>query len=203
MKLYFSPGACSLSPHIVLREAGLQFDLDEVDLSAKKTSDGKDFYAISPNGYVPALQLKSGEVLTEGPAVVQYLADLVPDKHLAAPQGSMERYHLMESLNFITSEIHKTFIPLFIETTVEEARNAARAHLSKRIDYVNTELGNSTYFRSEHFTVADAYLFTVLSWARYVKFDLAPWPAVVSYLERIAARPAVREALVAEGLIKA
>jgi glutathione S-transferase len=202
MKLYFSPGACSLSAHIVLREAGLQFDLDQVDLRAKKTADGKDFYAISPNGYVPALQLKSGEVLTEGPAIVQYLADLVPDKNLAAPQGSMERYHLMESLNFITSELHKTFTPLFIDTTVEETRNAVRATLGKRIAFVNTELGKSSFFRSEHFSVADAYLFTVLSWARYVKFDLSPWPAVVSYLERIATRPAVHEAMVAEGLIK-
>jgi glutathione S-transferase len=202
MKLYFSPGACSMSAHIVLREAGLQFDLDQVDLRAKKTADGKDFYAISPNGYVPALQLKSGAVLTEGPAIVQYLADLVPDKNLAAPQGSMERYHLMESLNFITSELHKTFTPLFIDTTVEETRNAVRATLGKRIAFVNTELGKSSFFRSEHFSVADAYLFTVLSWARYVKFDLTPWPAVVSYLERIATRPAVHEAMVAEGLIK-
>ena len=203
MKLYFSPGACSLSPHIILREAGLSFELDQVDLTAKKTAEGQDFYAISPNGYVPALQLKSGEVLTEGPAIVQYLADLVPDKHLAAPHGSMERYHLMESLNFISSELHKTFTPLFNDATVEETRKATRAHLAKRIEFVNAELAKSSFFRSEHFSAADAYLFTVLSWTRYIKFDLSPWPAVVSYLERIATRPAVHAALAAEGLIKA
>lgn len=203
MKLYFSPGACSLSPHIILREAGLQFELDQVDLSKKQTTEGKDFFEISPNGYVPALQLKSGEVLTEGPAIVQYLADLVPEKFLVPAAGSIERYHVMESLNFITSELHKTFSPLFRSTTPEETKAAGLAYLAKRVDYVNAELNKSSFFRSEHFTVADAYLFTVLSWSRHVNFDLSKWPTVVSYLERIAVRPAVQAAMAAEGLIKA
>jgi glutathione S-transferase len=202
MKLYFSPGACSLSPHIVLREAGLHFDLEQVDLSTKTTIDGEDFNAINPKGYVPALHIADGQVLTEGPAIVQYLADLVPDKHLAPAAGSIERYHLMESLNYISSELHKTFSPLFINTTPEETRKAIFAYLAKRVDFINTQLGKSSFICGEQFSVADAYLFTVLSWSRYVKFDLAPWPQVVSYLERIAARPAVHAALVAEGLIK-
>jgi glutathione S-transferase len=202
MKLYFSPGACSLSPHIVLREAGLHFDLDQVDLSTKKTVEGRDYTEINPNGYVPALQLAGGEVLTEGPAIVQYIADLVPEKHLAPAIGSLERYHLMSTLNFISTELHKTFGPLFKSTTTEETRNATFAFLAKRMEFVSAQLAKSTYFCGTQFSVADAYLFTVLSWSRHVKFDLSPWPVVVSYLERIAARPAVHAALVAEGLIK-
>jgi glutathione S-transferase len=202
MKLYFSPGACSLSPHIVLREAGVHFELDQVDLGTKQTIEGKDFNALNPNGYVPTLQLDNGQVLTEGPAIVQYIADLAPEKRLAPPAGSMERYHLMESLNFISTELHKTFSPLFKSTTPEETRNAAFAYLAKRVAFVGTQLDKSSFFRSDEFSVADAYLFTVLSWSRYVKFDLSPWPSVVAYLERIAARPAVHAAMVAEGLIK-
>jgi glutathione S-transferase len=202
MKLYFSPGACSLSPHIVLREAGLHFDLDQVNLSTKKTAEGADYNEINPNGYVPALQLASGEVLTEGPAIVQYIADLVPEKHLVPVIGSLERYHLMSTLNFISTELHKTFGPLFKSTASEEVRSAALANLTKRLEYVNGQLAKSPFFCGVQFSVADAYLFTVLSWSRHVQFDLSPWPAVVSYLERIAARPAVHAALVAEGLIK-
>ncbi|HXA46548.1 MAG TPA: glutathione transferase GstA [Burkholderiaceae bacterium] len=202
MKLYFSPGACSLSPHIVLREAGLHFDLDQVDLSTKKTTEGADYGGINPNGYVPSLQLANGDVLTEGPAIVQYIADLVPEKHLAPAIGSLERYHLMSTLNFISTELHKTFGPLFKSTTSQEVRNAALAALAKRMAYVSDRLTKSPFFCGVQFSVADAYLFTVLSWSRHVKFDLSPWPAVVSYLERIAARPAVHAALVAEGLVK-
>jgi len=202
MKLYFSPGACSLSPHIALREAGLHFDLDQVDLGTKKTVEGKDFTSINPNGYVPALELADGQVLTEGPAIVQYIADQVPDKHLAPPAGSIARYKLMSSLNFISTELHKTFGPLFKSTTPEEARNATLAYLAKRLDYVNTQLVKTNFFCGDQFSVADAYLFTVLSWSRYVKLDLTPWPSVVAYLERVGARPAVHAALVAEGLVK-
>lgn len=202
MKLYFSPGACSLSPHIVLREAGLHFELDQVDLSTKKTVEGKDFTAINPNGYVPALELENGQVLTEGPAIVQYIADLVPEKHLVPATGSFERYKLMASLNFISTELHKTYGPLFSSTSSEEARNTAIAYLTKRVNFVNAQLTKSEFFCGDQFSVADAYLFTVLCWSRYVKFDLSPWSSVVAYLEKIGARPAVHAAMVAEGLIK-
>lgn len=202
MKLYFSPGACSLSPHIVLREAGLHFELDQVNLGTKKTIEGKDFTTVNPNGYVPALELADGQVLTEGPAIVQYIADQVPDKHLAPAAGSIERYKLMASLNFISTELHKTFSPLFKSTTTEETRNAILALLAKRLNFVNAQLVKSEFFCGDRFSVADAYLFTVLSWSRHVKLDLSPWPSVVAYLERIGARPAVHAALVAEGLVK-
>jgi glutathione S-transferase len=202
MKLYFSPGACSLSPHIVLCEAGLHFELDQVGLDTKQTASGKDFTAINPKGYVPALQLDNGQLLTEGPAIVQYIADLVPEKHLAPAAGSMERYRLMEWLNFISTELHKTFSPLFNRKTPEDTQNAAREILTKRVSFVSKQLDNSSYLCGDQFSVADAYLFTVLSWSRHVKFDLAPWPAVVAYLERVGARPAVHAAMAAEGLIK-
>jgi glutathione S-transferase len=202
MKLYFSPGACSLSPHIILRESGLPFELDQVDFGTKQTSSGKDFTAINPKGYVPALQLDDGQILTEGPAIVQYLADRVPEKHLAPPAGTIERYRLMEWLNYISTELHKTYSPLFNSKTPEETRNSARETLGKRIDFVAKQLKNSQYLTGDQFGIADAYLFTVLSWSRHVKFDLTPWPAVASYLERIGARPTVHAALVAEGLVK-
>lgn len=202
MKLYFSPGACSLSPHIVLCEAGLAFDLERVDLAAKVTASGTDFRTINPKGSVPALQLDNGDILTEGPAIVQYLADQVPEKSLAPAAGTMARYHLMEWLNFISTELHKTFSPLFRANTPAETKDMARETLANRIGFVATQLQRSTFLTGEQFSVADAYLFTVLSWSRHVKLDLAPWPSVEAYLKRIAARPAVRAAMVAEGLIK-
>ncbi|HEX2529954.1 MAG TPA: glutathione transferase GstA [Burkholderiaceae bacterium] len=202
MKLYFSPGACSLAPHIVLCEAGLSCDLEKVDLGTKRTAGGADFKVVNPKGYVPALQLDSGAVLTEVTVVVQYLADLAPEKHLVPAAGTLERYRVMEWLNFIATELHKGFSPLFKAEIPAEAKALAIANLSKRLDFVCEQLQRSTYLAGDQFNVADTYLFTVLRWARYVKFDLAPWPAVQAYLKRVAARPAVHAAMLAEGLVK-
>ncbi len=202
MKLYYSPGACSLSPHIVLREAGLGFDLEQVSLETKKTASGGDYTADNPKGYVPALILDDGQLLTEGPAIVQYLADLVPDKQLAPAAGTMERYRLMEWLNYISTELHKGFSPLFSAKAPEEWKLVAAETLGRRIALVAQRLETSNYLMGEKFTVADAYLFTVLGWARYVKFDLSPWPVLAGYQKRIAERPAVRAAMIAEGLLK-
>ena len=202
MKLFFSPGACSLSPHIVLREAGLPFELAKVDLATKKMEDGGDYRSINPKGYVPALGLDNGEVLTEGPAITQYLADRVPEKKLAPAAGTMERYRLQEWLNFITSELHKSFGALFNPKASEDWKAAARELLDRRIGYVAAQLEGRNFLLGDTFTVADAYLFTVLNWAHWVKLDLSRWPGITDYLKRVAARPAVREALKAEGLLK-
>jgi glutathione S-transferase len=203
MKLYFSPGACSLSPHIVLLEGGFAFDTEKVNLADKKTASGADFLAINPKGYVPTLQLDNGEVLTEGPAIVQYLADQVPGKQLAPVAGSMERYRLMEWLNFISTELHKTFSPLFKPTATAEMKQTARDTLTARLDVIERQLQKQDYINGNQFSVADAYLFTVLGWTRHVHFELGRWPAVQGYLQRLAARPSVRAAMLAEGLIKA
>jgi glutathione S-transferase len=202
MKLYYSPGACSLSPHIVLREAGLPFELLKKDLHSQTLEDGSDFRVINPKGYVPALILDDGQILTEGPAIVQYLADRVPGKKLAPPAGTMERVRLQEWLNYITSELHKTFSPLFNKKASEDWKAAARELLDRRIDYVAKALEGRSYLMGDTFTVADCYLFTVLNWAAWVKIDLSRWPSVTEYLKRVAARPAVQAALKAEGLIK-
>ncbi len=203
MKLYLSPGACSLSPHIVLLEAGLAFTTERVDLATKLTASGADYNAINPKGSVPALQLDDGQILTEGPAIVQYLADLVPAKQLAPAAGSMERYRLMEALNFISTEIHKGFGMLFNPKMPQETKTIARELLAKRFGLVARQLESSEYICGKQFSVADAYLFTVLSWGAYLDVDLGPWPALGAYLGRIAARPAVHSALMEEGLIKA
>lgn len=200
MKLYYGTGACSLSPHIVLREAGLRFELERVDLGTHKTERGADYYAINPKGYVPALELGNGQMLTEGAAIVQYLADLVPEKNLAPPAGTLERYRLQEWLNYIATELHKGFGPLFNPKAHEDAKTAARAQLAKRLGYVAERLAGRDYLMGQAFTVADAYLFTVLRWTHFVGFDLSPWPALVAYLARIALRPAVVAAMKAEGL---
>jgi len=202
MKLYFSPGACSLSPHIILREAELPFELEKVSLSSKKTASGDDYLDINPKGYVPALRLDTGEVLTEGPAIVQYLADQVPEKGLAPAAGTMARYRLIEWLNFISTELHKTFGVFFKPNTPEETKQAARDLLTARLDIVEQQLQDKPYLTGNQFAVADAYLFTVLGWARPAKFDLGRWPAVQAYMQRVAGRPAVREAMEAEGLSK-
>jgi len=202
MKLYYSRGACSLSPHIVLHEAGLTFDTESVNLADKKTASGGDYREINPKGYVPALRLDNGDVLTEGPAIVQYLADQVPEKQLIPAAGSMERYHLIEWLNFISSEVHKTFSPLFKPNTPEETKQASRDTLAVRLDIVEKQLQGRDYLTGNHFSVADAYLFTVLNWARPMKIELDRWPAVQAFMQRVAARPAVRAAMLAEGLIK-
>jgi len=202
MKLYYTPGACSLSPHIVLLEAGLPFSLEKVDLKTKKTEKGTDFLTINSKGGVPALQLDNGQVLTEGPAVVQYLADLKPETGLAPPPGSFERYRLMELLNYITSELHKSFGALFNPGISADWKAATLANLDKKFQWLTIYLGNKTYLLGDAFTVADAYLFTVLSWSSHFGIDLAKYHVLTAYLARVGHRPKVQEALKAEGLIK-
>ncbi len=201
MKLYYSPGACSLSPHIALREAGLPVELHKVDLRARKLADGSDFTRINPKGYVPALGLDSGDVLTEGPAIVQYVADQNPGSGLAPAAGTIERYRLQEWLNFISTEIHKQFSPLFNPASTDEVKEAARAKLSSRFEWLDAQLAGKSYLMGERFTVADGYLFTVLNWASRVKVDLSNRPNLTAYHARVGARPAVQAAMRAEGLI--
>ena len=202
MKLYFAPGACSLSPHIVLREAGLPFTAVKVNGKTKELEGGGDYRAVNPKGYVPALGLDDGSVLTEGPAIVQYIADQAPASKLAPANGTIERYRLQEWLNFITSELHKQFSPLFDASYPEELKAKQREKISGRLDWVAQQLGNKPYLMGDAFTVADAYLFTVIGWGQWVGIDLATWPLLKAYHQRVAARPKVREAMVAEGLIK-
>lgn len=202
MKLYYSPGACSLSPHIVLLEASLPFTLEKADLKTKKTAGGADFFSINSKGTVPALQLEDGRVLTEGPAVVQYIADRAPDSGLAPRWGTFERYQLMEMLNYITSELHKGFAPLFAPGSSAETKATAVENLGKKFDWLSKHMTNGKYVMGDAFTVADAYLFTVLRWAGIVKIDLGKWPALAAYLDLVGRRPKVHEALKAEGLIK-
>ncbi|CAH0135020.1 glutathione transferase GstA [Erwinia aphidicola] len=200
MKLYCKSGACSLSPHIVLRETGLDFTLVNVDLKAKTTEQGEDYLLINPKGQVPALELNDGSVLTEGVAIVQYLADLKSDRQLLAPAGSLTRYHTLEWLNFIATELHKGFSPLFRPTTPEEVKTLAREQLLQKFQYVNNELKEKQWLLGLRFTVADAYLFTVTRWAHAIKLDLSGLSALNEWFERVAARPAVAAALKAEGL---
>jgi glutathione S-transferase len=202
MKLYFSPGACSLSPHIALREAGLPFEIERVDLSTAKTESGADYIQVSPNGYVPVLMLDNGEVLTEGPAIVQYIADRKPDSGLAPKADTLARYHLMEWLNFISSEIHKSFSPLFNPNAAEAWKNGVRELLARRLSTLAKRLDGKPYLLGDQFTVADGYLFTVLRWSGDMRIDLSPWPVLGDYVARIGARPKVQEALRAEGLIQ-
>lgn len=201
MKLFYSSGACSLSPHIVAHEAGIELRLQKVDLKTKTMTSEGDYFAINPKGYVPALQLDDGAVLTEGPAIVQYLADLKPQKALAPPAGTLARYRLQEWLGFINSELHKTYSPLFRPDTPAETRAERQAYLAKRYGVVEKHLAGHQYLLGDNFTVADAYLFTVTNWAGIVKFDLAPFPNLRAFQERTAARPAVKAAMAAEGLI--
>jgi len=202
MKLYYSPGACSLSPHIVLREAGLPFTLVKTDLKSKKTETGADYTAINSKGSVPALEFDDGRVLTEGPAIVQYLADQKPESGLAPRAGSFERYQLMEILNYLTSEVHKGFGPLFNPASSAEVREAAVAALAKKFDWLSGYLGAKNFLLGNTFTVADAYLFTLLNWTGFVKIDLGKWPLLAAYHSRVAQRPKVQEAMKAEGLLK-
>ncbi|AKU10946.1 glutathione S-transferase [Azoarcus sp. CIB] len=201
MKLYLKPGACSLSPHIVLEEAGLKYDMEVVDLQTKVTTSGADYWKINPKGYVPALQLDNGEVITEGPAIVQYLADQVPGKKLAPANGTIERYKLQAWLTFIGTEIHKTFSPFFNPATPAEWKAMCRANLERRFGYVAEQLAGKDYLMGADFSVADAYLFTVMGWAKYIELDLSQWPALAAYQARVAARPAVVAAMKAEGLL--
>ena len=198
MKLYFSPGACSLSPHIVLHELGLPAETIKVDLRTKVIDGGGDFRAINPKGYVPVLQLDDGSILTEGPAIVQYLADRKPEAHLAPANGTMERYRLQEWLNFISTELHKQFSPLFNPEASEALKEAQKARLSGRFDFIAQTLSKQDYLLPSGFSVADAYLFTVLTWAGFVGPDLASWPALQAFMARMQARPAVVATLAAE-----
>lgn len=200
MKLYFSPGACSLSPHIALREAGFEPNLVKVDLRTKKTEAGDDYTAINPNGYVPTLVLDDGSVLTEGPAIVQYVADQVPGKRLAPANGTLARYRLQSVLNFISAELHKTFGVFFNPNATPDWKDAARQLLARRLAYVDSLLAKGPYALGDDFSVADCYLFTILNWSGHLQVDLSPWPRLGDYLKRIAARPAVQAALKAEGL---
>lgn len=202
MQLYFSPGACSLSPHIVAREAGLNIDLVKTDLKTKHTADGGDFTAINGKGYVPTLQLDNGQVLTEGPAIVQYLADQAPETGLVPAAGTLERYRLQEWLNYITAEIHKSFSPLFNPDASADWKEGAKANLAKRFGYIDRHLEGKSYLLGEKFSVADAYLFTVANWGQWVGVDIGQWPNVKAHHARVAARPKVQEALKAEGLAK-
>jgi glutathione S-transferase len=202
MKLYYSPAACSLSPHIVLREAGLEFELEKVDTKTKRTASGADYLALNGKGYVPLLELDDGRRLTEGPVIAQYIADLKPESGLAPANGTWERYQVQEWLNFVTSELHKQFSPLFRPDVADEVKKYARANLAKRAEWLGKQLEGRTYLVGERFTIADSYLFVVLNWARFTDVDLTPWPVIGKFLERVAARPKVQEALKAEGLVK-
>ena len=201
MQLYYTPGACSLSPHIVAREAGIPITLEKVDLRAHKTAKGEDYYAVNPKGYVPALKLDDGATLTEGPAIVQYLADLRPESGLAPPNGTFARYKLQEWLTFINGEIHKSFSPLFANPS-DATRQEAVEKINKRFAVVEKELGEKPYLTGEAFTVADAYFFVMLTWAHHHKVDLKPFPKLEAFFARVKARPKVLEAMKEEGLVK-
>jgi glutathione S-transferase len=202
MKLYYAPGACSLSPHIVASELGIDLELQKVDTKTKKMTPDGDFWAVNPKGYVPALQLDNGEVLTEGPAIVQYLADRKPESGLAPANGTMERYRMQEMLGYINSEIHKNYGPLFSPNVTPDVRNEKVETLLKRYALVEKQLGGRDFLFGTTFTAADAYLFTVTNWANYVKVDLSKFPNLQAFQARVAARPAVMAAMKAEGLIK-
>lgn len=202
MKLYYSPGACSLSPHIVLNEAGLAFERVKTDTRAKTFEGGGDFWKVNALGYVPVLELDDGTRLTEGPAIVQWIADQVPAKKLAPANGTLERAKLQQWLNFISTELHKSFSPLFNASMPEEGKKIYRDRLGNRFAYVNTHLASNDYLMGKEFSVADAYLFVVSNWAARVDVDLAPYANVLAYRKRVGARPAVQAAMKAEGLIK-
>jgi glutathione S-transferase len=201
MKLYFTPGACSLSPHIALLEAGLPFDLVKVDLQTKKTEDGDDYLLINPSGYVPCLLLDDGRKLTEGPAIVQYVADCVVEKCLAPANGTFERYQLQQWLNFISTEVHKSFSPLFNPNAGDAWKAAARKTLDSRLKTVSEQLAKTPYLLGDSFSVADIYLFVTLSWGGYVEVDISKWSALQQFSARIGARGSVQAALRSEGLI--
>jgi glutathione S-transferase len=202
MKLYYSPGACSLSPHIVAQEAGIALQLVKVDTKTKRTESGADFLAINPKGYVPTLELDDGEVLTEGPAIVQYLADLKPASGLAPANGTLARYRLQEMLGYINSELHKSYSPLFKPDTPDATRQERKDYLRKRYAVIDAVLAKQPWLLGDRFTAADAYLFTVTNWARHVDLDLSDFPAVLAFQKRAAERPAVQAVMDAEGLAR-
>lgn len=202
MKLYYSPGACSLSPHIALHESGLAFDAIAAPTKTHKLADGTDYYTINPLGYVPLLVLDDGTQLREGPAIVQYIADQVPAKKLAPANGTYARYKLQEWLNFIGTELHKGFSPLFTPGMPEEAKTMAKTRLTSRLQWVDSELAATPYLMGDTFTVADGYLFVVAGWGKHVGIDVSNMPHLSAFLARVTARPAVQAALRAEGLLK-
>ncbi|RST48956.1 glutathione transferase GstA [Variovorax sp. MHTC-1] len=202
MKLYYSPGACSLSPHIALREAGLAFEPVLASTKSHKLQDGTDYYGINPLGYVPMLELDDGTRLREGPAIVQYIADLAPTKNLAPANGTLSRYRLQEWLTFIGTEMHKTYSPMFNPNMPEEAKAIFRTKLQSRYEWLNGELEGKEYLMGDHFTVADGYLFTVTNWTKPTGVDISPYANVQAWHARVGARPAVQEAMKTEGLLK-
>lgn len=202
MKLYYSPGACSLASHIALHETGLPFEAVRVQGRGQKTAGGEDYATVTAKNYVPALRLDDGQVLTEGTAILPYIADRKPESGLAPAAGTIERYRLHEWLGYINSEVHKNFGPFFAPSTTDEQKAAAKANLGKRFDFTQAELGDKPFLLGTHFTVVDAYLFTVLGWCGYVGIDLGQWPGLKAYHTRIASRPAAQAAMKAEGLIK-
>lgn len=200
MKLFYKPGACSLASHITLRESGKDFTLDGVDLMKKRLENGDDFFAVNPKGQVPALLLDDGTLLTEGVAIMQYLADSVPDRQLLAPVSSISRYKTLEWLNYIATELHKGFTPLFRPDTPEEYKPTVRALLEKKMQYVDAALSEGQWICGSRFTIADAYLFTVLRWAYSIKLNMDGLDHIAAYMKRMAARPGVAAAMKAEGL---
>lgn len=202
MKLYFSPGACSLSPHIALREAGLAFEPVLASTKSHKLQDGTDYYGINPLGYVPMLELDDGTRLREGPAIVQYIADLAPNKNLAPANGTLSRYRLQEWLTFIGTEMHKTYSPMFNPSMPEEAKAIFRTKLQSRYEWLDGELEGKDYLMGDYFTVADGYLFTVTNWTKPTGVDISPYANVQAWHARVGARPAVQEAMKTEGLLK-
>lgn len=202
MKLYYVPGACSLAPHIALREAGLQFEIDKVDPATKNTASGEDFMKVNPKGYVPTLKTGEGNVMTEAGVLVQFIADQKPESGLAPKHGTMERYRMMEWINFIATELHKGFGPLWNPQAPAESKEYAKAMLAKRFETLEAHFATQPFLMGDSFTVADGYLFTVVNWANFVKMDLSKWPKLGEFLGRVASRPKVQEALKAEGLIQ-
>ena len=202
MELYFSPGACSLASHITAREAGITVDLKRADTKTKKLVDGSDYYAINSKGAVPALRLENGQVLTEGVAIMQYLADKKPESKLAPAAGTFERYRLQEWLNYITSEVHKSYSPLWNPNADPKVKEYTQANLDKKLDWINGQLAGKKYLTGDNFTIADAYLYTVINWSFFLGSNLDKWPALKEFHARVAARPAVQAALEAEGLNK-
>lgn len=203
MKLYYSPGACSLSPHIALCEAGLPYDLVKVDLKAKKLENGDDYLKVNPKGQVPALALDNGELVTEGPVIVQMIADKAAAKNLAPARDSAERYKLLEWLNFVGTELHKNFGPMFSPVLSDDAKAFFKDRVMGKFKYLDGMLAGRDYLMGQQFTVADGYLFTMLAWADRMKFDLSAMPNLLAYKARVAARPMVQQALTKEGLMKA
>ncbi len=201
MKLYYAPGACSLAPHIALREAGLDFEPVKTDIRAKKLEDGSDYFAINPKGAVPALGLDGGEVLTENAAVLQYIADMAAADRLM-PSSGLGRYRVLEWLTYVSSELHKGFGPLWSPTSSDEAKQGARDLLAKKFDFVQAQMGEQPYLTGDNFTPADAYLFAILGWTGMHGIDLSRWAGLSAFQKRVAARPAVREAMRVEGLIQ-